>query len=197
MPAPGAYARRSSREQPATELGRPAGSFELVERGQDRSRRGGRSRPAPGLRRPRRGSETVRGVEVVVEDRARADLVPVVILGVDPEDGDGRHAVVARHLLGELERGERLEQREQRAAEQSGLLAGDDRDRAADRRAAAPLRRARGGACRRSLLRRDDRGDLGAAAIVRLRARDRVGPGGAIATDRRRRTARPSGKSYA
>ena len=59
---------------------------------------------APG----RAGSETLRGVSVVVEHRTRADFLPVVILGVDPEDRDGRHVVVARDLLGELDRRQRL-----------------------------------------------------------------------------------------
>ena len=80
----------------------------------------------------------------LVEDRTRPDFVPVVILGVDPEDGDGRHVVVARHLLGELDRRQRLEQREERAAEQARLLAGDDGDRPSGRPAVAPASRARG-----------------------------------------------------
>ena len=54
--------------------------------------------------------------------------------------------MIARDLLGELERGQRLEQREQRTAEEPGLLAGDDGDRAAvgeqPRRLARARRRA-------------------------------------------------------
>ena len=56
-------------------------------------------------------------------------LVPVVIFGVDPEHGDRGHAVLGPHALGEPDGGQRLEQREQRAAEEAGLLAGDDGDR--------------------------------------------------------------------
>ena len=141
--------------------------------------------------RPRRQRDGARR-ERFVEDRTRPDFVPVVILGVDPEDGDRRHVVIARHLLGELERGQRLQQREQRAAEQPGLLAGDDRDGA--RVGEQPRRFAR--ARRRLpplLLAGDDGGDLVAPAIVRLRAGDRVGPGGAVRRDRRKRTARPRG----
>ena len=81
--------------------------------------------------------------------------------------------MLARHLVGELERRQRLEQREQRTAEQPGLLTRDDgdglrvgqRSRGLDgcrRRAAAPL------------LRGDDRGDL-------LRAGARAPASGAIA----------------
>jgi hypothetical protein len=35
-----------------------------------------------------------------------------VIFRVDPEDGDGRHVMIARDLIGKLERRERFEQRE-------------------------------------------------------------------------------------
>ena len=78
-----------------------------------------------------------------VEDRTRSDFVPVVILGVDPEHGDGRHAVIARHLFGQLQRGQRLEQREERTAEKPGLLAGDDGDGAAVGELPGGLARAR------------------------------------------------------
>ncbi len=57
-----------------------------------------------------------------------------------------------------------------------GLLAGDDRRpccRSASRRAAS---RARGGRSVAAPAERDDVGDLGAAAVVRLGPRDRVGP---------------------
>ena len=65
----------------------------------------------------------------LVEHLTGPDLVPIVILGVDPEHGDARHPMLARDARRELKRGERLEQRERRPAEQSGLLAGDDGDR--------------------------------------------------------------------
>ena len=43
-----------------------------------------------------------------IEDAARFHLVPVVILGVDPEDGDRRHVVLGPHALGELDGRDRL-----------------------------------------------------------------------------------------
>ena len=87
--------------------------------------------------------------------------------------------MIPRHLIGELQRGERFEQREQRPAEQAGLLAGEDGDRAwigktprsVDRRwRRVPV----------SLLRDDDVRDFAAAMIVRLRAGDCAGPRGAL-----------------
>ena len=127
--------------------------------------------------------------QLLVEHRTRSDFVPVVIFGVDPEDGDGRHLVIARHLFGELQRGERLEQREQRSAEEARLLAGDESRRSCDRRAAPPRRRARAGACRRSCC---------AAMTAAMSARRRRAPASARSRrptrrdrpDRRRRTAR-------
>ena len=53
-----------------------------------------------------------------------------MIFRIDPEDRDGRHAVFARDLVGELESRQRFQQREQRTAEKPGLLTGDERDRA-------------------------------------------------------------------
>ena len=64
-----------------------------------------------------------------IEHAARLDLVPVVIFGVDPEDRDGRDAMFGLHLLGESERGERFQKREERPAEQSGLLPCDNGNR--------------------------------------------------------------------
>ena len=132
--------------------------------------------------------DTVRGVNSLVEDGTRPDFFPVVILGVNPEDGDGGDVVIARHLLGKLERGERLEEREQRSAEESRLLTGENGDRsligeqprrfAGARRRLTPL-----------LLSGDDGGDVVAAAVVRLRSRDRVRPRrpiGRIAGEERR-----------
>src|SRR5439155_3941792 len=78
--------------------------------------------------------------------------------------------------------------REQRTAEESGLLTGDDRDRAPIGEEPARI----AGAPRRLtalLLAGDDRSDTLAAVIVRLRARDRVGPRrplGGIAGKKRR-----------
>ena len=113
---------------------------------------------------------------------ARLDLVPVVILGVDPEDGDRRHAVLLPHALGQPDRGDRLQQREERAAEEAGLLAGDDGDglRIAQLRGGGDALR-RGAAT--ALLRRDDdrprrRAAADAAARARwrrARPRDRAG----------------------
>ena len=62
-------------------------------------------------------------LHVGIEDAARLDLVPVVILGVDPEHRDRRHAVLGAHLLGEANRGQRLQQREEWSAEETRLLA--------------------------------------------------------------------------
>ena len=67
--------------------------------------------------------------KVSVEDRTRSDLFPVVIFRVDPENGDGGNLMIARDLVGELERGDGLQQREQRPAEEPRLLAGDDCNR--------------------------------------------------------------------
>ena len=54
-----------------------------------------------------------------------------MIFSVDPEDRDRRHVVIARHLIGKLQGGESLEQREKRTAEQPRLLTGQNRDRTA------------------------------------------------------------------
>ena len=91
-------------------------------------------------------------------------------------------------LLRELHRGERLQQREQRAAEQPGLLAGDD---CHGRRVGEPRCRRRWPPPGRAalLLLRQHAGDLGGRPHVRLRARDGVGPGGGrrrVAGEKRR-----------
>ena len=65
--------------------------------------------------------------EGCIEDRTRTDLVPVVILGVNPEDGDCRHSVFAPDALGEFERRQRLEQGEEGPSEQTRLLTREDR----------------------------------------------------------------------
>ena len=124
--------------------------------------------------RPGRQCDVAR-LELIVEHGAAADLVPIVIFRLDPEDRDGRHVVLSRDLVGQLDRRERLHQREQRAAEETGLLAGDDRHGAGVRQLTAGVERAR----RRlaaPLLRRDHRGDLVPPAWMRLRPRDRAGP---------------------
>ncbi len=64
-----------------------------------------------------------------VEDGRRADLVPVVILRVDPEDRDGARPVLPLDAGREPDGGDRLEEREQRSTEEPGLLASDDRHR--------------------------------------------------------------------
>ncbi len=102
-----------------------------------------------------------------------------MILGVNPEDGDGGNAVIARHLLRELDRRHRFEQGEQRAAEETGLLTADDGDGPAIGQQTAGLARLR----RRLaafLLAGNHGGDLVAAAVVGLRACDRIGPRGAV-----------------
>ena len=75
----------------------------------------------------------------------------------------------------EAEDGQRLEEREQRAAKQPCLLAGDDRDGLG---IAQPLRRGQGiGRCRpRALLRQDEVGDRVTLARMALRARNGVAP---------------------
>ena len=91
--------------------------------GMDSSRTSGRPGPFGGSRK-RDGLRRHLGVE----DCARADLVPVVVFGLDPEHRHRGDAVLARHLLGELDRGHRLEHRVERTAEEPGLLTGHDRD---------------------------------------------------------------------
>ena len=68
--------------------------------------------------------------------------------------------MLLRHLRRQLHRRDRLEQREQRAAEQPGLLAGDDDARGGIGQPRRRLAR-RGGRAARGLLRGDDARDLG------------------------------------
>src|SRR5439155_21215537 len=117
--------------------------------------------------------------ERFVEHRTRSDLFPVVVLGIDPEDGRSGDAVIARYLVGELDRGQGLEQREQRTAEEPGLLTSDNRDGARIGEGSARFTRARRRLTLR-LLGRNDRGDLVPPAGVSLRARDSVGQWRAI-----------------
>ena len=83
--------------------------------------------------------------------------------------------MLGRHPLGQANRRDRLQQREERAAEESRLLAGDDRDA---QRIAQP--RGRGERIRRraapALLRQRIVGDALAVARMALRARDGVAP---------------------
>ena len=177
MPAPGAYASRRS----AISCGRNSvggsDAFELVERRQDRIVEPDR-RDRPRVHHQLAGQRDGARRQRLVEDRARPDLVPVVIFRVDPEDRDRGHAVLARDLLGELERRQRLEQRVERPAEEPGLLAGDDGDRRG-RRALRRFDGARRGAAA-PLLRGDDRGDVRRAAGRAPARADRVRPGGAV-----------------
>ena len=62
---------------------------------------------------------------VVVEHRAAAHFLPVVVLGIDPEDRHGGHAVRGGDVAGQLDGGNRLVQRVERPAEEPGLLAGE------------------------------------------------------------------------
>ena len=87
--------------------------------------------------------------------------------------------MIARHLLGEPDRRHRLEQREQRPAEQPGLLAGDNRDGCGVGQRLAGFDGTRRGAAE-PLLRADDRRNFLAPPVVGLRAGDRLRPRGAI-----------------
>ena len=98
-----------------------------------------------------------------------------MILGVDPEHRDRRDAVLAAYPLREPNRGQRLQQREEWSAEETGLLTGDDgdglriaksgrrRDAAGWRAAPALLRLQQRRRCRR------DRGDAGCARAMASR----------------------------
>jgi hypothetical protein len=68
-------------------------------------------------------------VEIGIEDAARLHLVPVVILGVDPENGDGDDAMLLFDAFSETDRRHRLQQREERSPKESGLLTRQDGDR--------------------------------------------------------------------
>ena len=114
-------------------------------------------------------------LEPIVEHGAAAHLVPIVIFRFDPEDRDGWNVVLARDLFGQLDRRERLQQREHRAAEETRLLAGDDRHGARVSQLTARFDRA--WRCLSApLLRGDHRGDLVPPARMRLRPRDRASP---------------------
>ena len=117
-----------------------------------------------------------------VEHAARVDFVPVVILGVDPEDRHRRaRRSSSRTRVGQPERGERLQEVKSGPPKRPGLLAGDDGDRsrvAQLRGGGAGGRRARRAGL---LLRRAMRGQRVALAGMALRARDGVAPGVRVA----------------
>ena len=118
----------------------------------------------------------VRG-ELGVEHRTPGHFRPVVILGVDPEHGHDRHAVVALDLGRELHRGEGLEQGEERAAEQPGLLAGDHHAGGGIGETGGRGTGLGRGAAPGLLIRQHGR-QFGGAAGRGLRAADGIGPGG-------------------
>ena len=62
------------------------------------------------------------------EHAGRSHFLPVVVLGVHPEDRDGGHAVLLADAARQLKGRDRLEQGVERAAEEARLLAGDDAD---------------------------------------------------------------------
>ena len=142
-----------------------------------RSRRRGSRATGTGSRRPGAEGDGAR-LELIVEHRAASDLVPIVVFRLDPEDRDGRHMVLPRHLFGQLERGQGLQQREERTAEQTCLLAGDDRHGAGVGQCAA--RRSPAPAPRGAAAGRDHRAISSPPARMRLRTRDRAGPVGAL-----------------
>ena len=53
-------------------------------------------------------------------------LADLVIFGVDPEHRDCRDVMLCSNAFGELDGGERLEQREERSAKQASLLSRDN-----------------------------------------------------------------------
>ena len=164
--------------QRRSEFGRRQDALELVKRRDDRVVEpdgGDRARFQHQLGWERHGARRQR----LVEDGARPDFVPVVILSLDPEDRHDRHLVLARDLLGELDRAQRLEQRVERPSEEAGLLAGDDGDRARIGERAPGV----DGARRRVatlLLGVDDRRDLLSPWAAGLRGRNGARPGGAV-----------------
>ena len=113
-------------------------------------------------------------LELIVEHGAAAHLVPIVIFRFDPEDGDGRNVVLARDLLGQLDRRERLQQREQRAAEEPRLLAGDDRDGAGVRQAGGRRRSRAAAPDGAAVARRSPRRSRAAGADAPASARSRA-----------------------
>jgi hypothetical protein len=102
-----------------------------------------------------------------------------VVLGLHPEDRDGRHVLFALGLARQLQRGQRFQQRVHRAAEDAGLLAGDDGDGGGIGEAGRGG--ARGGGRAAMLLLSPQHFDQPRPiARMLLRARDRVAPGRGI-----------------
>ena len=117
-------------------VGELGGRERLAQGGEDGGggagrQRQGRDRTRPGPRR-RADADGLRR-QLGVEHRTPGDLVPVVILGVDPEHRHRGDAVRRLDRARQLDGGQGLEQREDGAAEGAGLLAGGDRPRRADR----------------------------------------------------------------
>ena len=173
QPGPGRVRRGEALEKRRGELRRRQGLPELLEQRADSLRQPhGRARP-PGLRGEVQ-RDPVR-LEVVVEDLAGADLVEVVVLGVHPEDRHRRHPVLGLHAPREGDGGERLEQRVERPAEQAGLLAGEDRDRARRPETLRGGQRGRGRPASPQLG-GQDAGDIRRAVAGRLPRRDGLAP---------------------
>ena len=145
-----------------------------------------RCRSAPGPH-PGAGSVITRRC-IPVQHRHRRDFVPVVILRFDPEHRDSRNRVLLRHSRGELDGSQRLVEREQRAAEQSGLLSGDDGDRLRIGEARGGVARCRGRVAALELSRSACALSSAAAPRMLLCARDRGRP--------RRRRRRIAGKKW-
>jgi hypothetical protein len=170
----------------------PVGSRQRVERvGRELRRRQRRAQAVDGRedrrveqdRRDRDIAGVRRGAEadhapahLGVQHGARSDLLPVVVLRFHPEDRDGRNAVVGGHLCGQSHRGQRLQQRVERAAEQARLLPGDHRDRGrvGQARSGGP---SLGRRATTILLGRHCRDEGGPVARMGLYPPDSVGPG--------------------
>ncbi len=103
------------------------------------------------------------------------DLVQVVVLGIHPEDRDGWDAVACLDESGQPDGGDRLEQRIERSAKESGLLPGHNRHRLRVRQACRCPRGLYRGVSG-SLLRGDDSRD-GVWSGRRLASRDGRAPG--------------------
>ena len=110
-----------------------------------------------------------------IEHRTAPHLFPVVILGVDPEDRHYRNGVLCRRPFAELDRGDGLEEGEERTAECARLLSGRDDNRARIGELRASFTRA----WRRAatfLLRCNDGRDSGSVPTMRLGSSDGTGP---------------------
>ena len=114
-------------------------------------------------------------LEARIEHRTARDLLPVMILGIDPENGHDIGVLLARRPAGELDGGDGFQQREERAAEGARLLAGEDRDRVGVGEFLSGLACGWRGAPP-SLLDGKDTGDGRIRSSHRARPRDRVGP---------------------